>query len=131
MDAVPSIASIGALVGSPARANILTALFDGRALTATELSHTAGVSAATTSVHLEKLVSAGLLICEKHGRHRYYRLAGTHVAEALEPLFHLVKNRPVPARDHASATLALREARLCYDHLAGRVAVLITAAMED
>lgn len=131
MDVVPSIASIGALVGSPARANILTILFDGRALTATELSHAANVGPATTSVHLGKLVAAGLLVCEKHGRHRYFRIAGHHVAEALEPMFHLVQDRPVPMRAHSPQTQALREARLCYDHIAGRIGVMLATAMVE
>lgn len=131
MDVVPSIASIAALVGSPARASILTILFDGRALTATELSHAAGVSSATTSEHLGKLAAAGLLNCEKHGRHRYYRLAGSHIAEALEPLFHLVQARPVPMRVPPPQVQALREARLCYDHLAGRLGVMLAGAMAD
>ena len=131
MDATPSIASIGALVGNPARASILTLLFDGRALTATELSHAANVAPATTSEHLGRLVDGGLLVREKHGRHRYYRLAGSHIAEALEPLFRLVPERRAPTRAIANPAKKLREARLCYDHLAGHLGVLIADALVE
>ncbi|WP_120497484.1 helix-turn-helix transcriptional regulator [Kiloniella sp. EL199] len=131
MDAEPSMASIGALIGSPARAAMLALLFDGRALTATELSQAAGVSAATASEHLGKLVSGGLLLCEKHGRHRYYKLAGDEVAEALEPLIHLVRHKPAPVRQVSSEQKLIRCARLCYDHMAGALGVSITTAMVD
>ncbi len=131
MDVEPSMASIGALIGSPARAAILAILFDGRALTATELAQAANVSAPTTSEHLSKLVTGGLIVCEKHGRHRYYKIAGSEVAEALEPLVHLVRDRPVPARSMSPETKAIRKARLCYDHIAGHLGVLITSALVD
>ncbi len=131
MDAEPSMASIGALIGSPARSAMLALLFDGRALTATELSHAAGVSAATASEHLGKLVSGGLLLCEKHGRHRYYKLAGDEVAEALEPLIHLVRHKPAPIREISPEQKQIRCARLCYDHIAGALGVSITTAMVD
>lgn len=129
MDAVPSIAALGSLIGSHARASMLSELFDGRALTATELSHVADVSPATASEHLGKLVAAGLLICEQHGRHRYFRLAGSHVAEAIEPLFHFVQGRAYARGMLSPKSKALSEARLCYDHLAGRLGVAITDAM--
>lgn len=123
------MASIGALVGVPARANILSALFDGRALTATELACAAGVSPQTTSSHLAKLVHAGLLIAEAHGRHRYYRLAGQEIAEALEPLAVIAAHKPVPSRVRTPELETLRDARVCYDHLAGRVGVAITDSL--
>src|SRR5262245_30589925 len=129
MDAEPSMALIGALVGVPARANILSALFDGRALTATELAFVAGVSPQTTSSHLAKLVDARLLIAEVHGRHRYYRLAGPEIAEALEPLALIVAHKPLPARGRPRELETLRDARMCYDHLAGRLGVTITDAL--
>ncbi|WP_417454547.1 ArsR/SmtB family transcription factor [Kiloniella sp.] len=131
MDAEPSMASIGALIGSPARAAMLALLFDGRALTATELSQAAGVAAATASEHLAKLVAGGLLVCEKHGRHRYYKLAGDDVAEALEPLIHLVRHKPVPIRQVSVEQKQARCARLCYDHIAGELGVSITTALVD
>lgn len=131
MHAEPSMAEIGAMIGSPARAAILSVLFDGRAMTATELAQIANVSPATGSEHLGKLVQSGLLSCARHGRHRYYRLASAQVAEILEPLVHLVSAGPVPMRTVSPRARALREARLCYDHLAGRLGVAICSAFLD
>ena len=126
----PSIARIGALIGVPARANMLAALMDGHALTATELTLAAGVSAQTASSHLAKLTEAHLLVAEQHGRHRYYRLAGPEVAEFLEPLTRLVGHRPVPHPRPSKALLDLRAARMCYDHLAGQLAVAISRSLQ-
>jgi DNA-binding transcriptional ArsR family regulator len=123
------MASIGALLGAPARASILSALFDGRALTATELAYVAGVSPQTTSSHLAKLVDARWLVAETHGRHRYYRLAGPEIAETLEPLVLIAGHRPVPARGRSPELETLREARMCYDHLAGRLGVAIADSL--
>ena len=81
MSNAPQMAEVAALVGDPARANILCALLGGRALTATELAFAAGVSPQTTSGHLSKLHAARLLVLLKQGRHRYYRLAGPHVGQ--------------------------------------------------
>jgi DNA-binding transcriptional ArsR family regulator len=131
MDVEPSIAFLGALIAVPARANILSALFDGRALTASELAYAARVTPQTTSSHLAKLVDAKLLIVERQGRHRYYRLAGPEIADALEPLTLISPHTPVPARGRTTAVQQLREARYCYDHLAGRLGVLVTDAMLD
>src|SRR5258706_1536889 len=86
MKAGPDIAMVAALVGDPARANILTALMTGRALTASELAHQAGVTPQTASSHLAKLEAGGLIEPEKHGRHRYYRLTGPDIAGRLEGL---------------------------------------------
>jgi DNA-binding transcriptional ArsR family regulator len=131
MDVEPSIAFLGALIAVPARANILSALFDGRALTAGELAYAARVTPQTTSSHLAKLVDAKLLIVERHGRYRYYRLAGPEIADALEPLTLISPHTPVPARGRTADVQQLREARYCYDHLAGRLGVLVTDAMLD
>ncbi|MCG8355456.1 MAG: winged helix-turn-helix domain-containing protein, partial [Kiloniellales bacterium] len=130
MDVEPSIAIIGHLIGVPARANILSALMDGRALTATELSYRAGVSPQTTSSHLAKLVDAELLAAFQQGRHRYYKLAGPQIAEALEPLTAIVAHKPVPKRGQPSTPEDLRPARLCYDHLAGRLGVALADALQ-
>ncbi|HEY5711591.1 MAG TPA: helix-turn-helix domain-containing protein [Allosphingosinicella sp.] len=115
----PSIAATASLIGDPARANMLTALMDGRALTASELSESAGITVQTGSGHLSRLVDAGLLAVRKQGRHRYFRLSGPDVADALEVLMGLAQRTgAVPVRTgprHA----ALRESRICYDHLAG------------
>ena len=79
----PLIANVAALIGDPARANILTALMDGRALTASELAEAAGVTLQTASGHLAKLSDAQLLSMEKQGRHRYFRLSDEDVAQVL------------------------------------------------
>lgn len=124
-----TLAEVAALVGDPARANMLAALMDGRALTASELAHHAGVSAQTASGHLARLVAARMLVVEKQGRHRYHRLASGEVARAVEGLMALAaagpaRHRPVGPRDEA-----LRAARTCYDHLAGRLGVALADAM--
>jgi len=126
MNVPPSFASIGALLGVPARANILASLIDGQALTATELAISAGVSPQTTSSHLAKLMDAGLIRVEKHGRHRFYRLTEPNIADILEPLAELVKHRPVPERRKSRTPQDLRPARICYDHLAGAAGVQVT-----
>ena len=113
------ISAVAALLGDPARANMLTVLMDGRALTVSELAGVAGVTLPTASGHLSKLQTAGLLTPEKQGRHRYYRLSGSDVAEVLEGLMGLAQRTgAVPVRT-GPRDAALREARICYDHLAG------------
>lgn len=119
----PDIAHVANLVGDPARANMLTALMGGTALTASELALEAGVGLPTASSHLAKLMAGGLLKLSVQGRHRYYALAGTQVAAMLESITGVAaavgpqRVRPGP-RDKA-----MREARVCYDHLAGDLAV--------
>jgi DNA-binding transcriptional ArsR family regulator len=121
----PDISIIASLIGDPARANMLTALMAGLALTVTELAHEAGVGLPTASEHLGKLERAGLVTTERQGRHRYFRLADPDVVHALEALM------PVAARVGHLRTRtgprdpALRYARSCYDHLAGNLAVRI------
>lgn len=123
------IAEIAALAGDPARANILTALLDGRAMTATELSFAARVTPQTASAHLAKLVEAGLITATPSGRHRYFRLASPKVAQMLESIVSVaVDNRP-RYRPLSRQAAELREARVCYDHLAGVLGVRIAEAM--
>ena len=129
MDVEPSIAVIGHLIGVPARARILQTLMDGRALTATELAYHAGVSPQTASSHLAKLADAKLIVSLQQGRHRYYKLAGPSVAEALEPLTNLVAHRPVPQRKPSKELERLRSGRLCYDHLAGGLGVALADSL--
>ncbi|MGY3489719.1 DNA-binding transcriptional ArsR family regulator [Bradyrhizobium sp. USDA 4011] len=86
MKAGPDISRIAALVGDPARCNMLTALMTGRALTASELAQEAGITPQTASSHLAKLEAGGLIEPEKQGRHRYYRLSDPDVADVLEGL---------------------------------------------
>lgn len=123
-------AATAALLGDPARANILTALMDGRALTAKELAYAAHVSPQTTSGHLGKLTEAGLLALQKQGRHHYYRLATPLVGQMLESIMAVAG--PAPAR-HGNwrGGEALRAARTCYDHLAGRLGVALADAMQN
>lgn len=124
----PSIAETAALIGDPARANMLCALMDGRAHTAAELSHVAGVGAPTTSAHLARLVTGGLLAVEKQGRHRYYRLASAEVAQAIEALLALAPAAAPRLRRPGPRDAAMRQCRTCYDHLAGSAAVAIADA---
>ena len=121
----PLIASIAALIGDPGRANMLTALMDGRALTASELGGAAGVTLQTASGHLSRLVEAGLLAVRKQGRHRYFRLSGPDVAEALEALMGLAQRTGAVRVRTGPRDAALREARICYDHLAGERGVAL------
>jgi DNA-binding transcriptional ArsR family regulator len=125
------IAAIGALVSDPARCRILLALDDGRALPASRLAAEAGVSAATASSHLRKLTAASLLEVEAHGRHRYYRLASPAVAHLIEALQQLAPAQPVRSLRQGTRANQLREARTCYDHLAGRLGVRVMATMID
>lgn len=124
------LAEVGALVGDPARANILTALMDGRALTATELAYLAGVAPQTASGHLAKLAGANLLALTKQGRHRYYRLSSPEVGHMLEGILAVAALHLPPRRRTASRIdEEMRTARTCYDHIAGRLGVGIADAL--
>lgn len=127
----PIIASIAALVGDPARANMLTALMDGRALTVSELAQASGVALPTASGHLSKLEMAGLIDAEKQGRHRYYRLSGHDVAEVLEGLMGLAQRTGAVRLRTGPKEPALRQARICYDHLAGERGVALMQSLLD
>lgn len=129
MDTGPHIAQIAALVGDPARANMLSAVMDGRALTASELAHHAGVTPQTASSHLARLAEAGLLALEKQGRHRYYRLASPLVGRMLEGIMAVAQTGTALYRPHWKGGPALAMARTCYDHLAGQLAVGIADAL--
>jgi len=121
----PNIVRIAALVGDQARAEILTALMGGQALTATELADVAGVTKQTVSTHLAKLVDARLLVVEKQGRHRYFRLADRDVADLLESLMGVAFRAGAIRLRSSPREPALRKARVCYDHLAGDLGVLV------
>jgi DNA-binding transcriptional ArsR family regulator len=123
------IAAVGALVADRARCRILVALDDGRALPASRLASEAGVTAATASSHLRKLTDAGLLAVESHGRNRYYRLAGPTVARLIETMQQLAPPTQVRSLRESTRASALRTARTCYDHLAGRLGVELMASM--
>ncbi|WP_214411704.1 ArsR/SmtB family transcription factor [Sphaerisporangium fuscum] len=123
------IASVASLLADPSRAAVLTALMDGRALAAGELARLSGVSAATASAHLAKLLSGGLVTVVAQGRHRYYRLAGPEVAELLEALARVSPSPPVRSLRQSRQARLLREARTCYDHLAGQAGVGLLDSM--
>jgi DNA-binding transcriptional ArsR family regulator len=123
------IASIGALVADPGRAKILLALGDGRALPASVLADEAGVAASTASTHLSKLVKGGMLRVERHGRHRYFRIARPEVGELIEALARISPPAPVRSLKQGSKAQAVRFARTCYDHLAGILGTQLMEAM--
>lgn len=128
MSEVLDIAAVAALVGDPARANILCALLDGRALAAGELAYAARVSPQTTSGHLAKLAAAQLITSSPQGRHRYFRLAGPHVAAMLESIMAVAAIAPPRCRPVRIAD-DMRTARMCYDHVAGRLGVGLADAL--
>jgi DNA-binding transcriptional ArsR family regulator len=130
MKAGPDIAMIAALVGDPARSNMLTALMTGRALTASELAQEAGITPQTASSHLSKLEAGGLIEPEKQGRHRYYRLTGPDVAGVLEGLAGLAARAGHMRVRTGPKDPALRRARICYDHLAGDLGVQMLDSMK-
>ncbi|MEO8114863.1 MAG: winged helix-turn-helix domain-containing protein, partial [Phenylobacterium sp.] len=119
----PDIALVAALLGDPARANMLTALLGGQALTAGELAREAGVTAQTASSHLGKLQAGGLIAGRKQGRHSYFTLADEDVAGVLEALMGLAERAGHSRVRTGPREPALRQARVCYDHLAGDLAV--------
>ena len=125
----PDIARIAALIGDPARANILTALMTGKALTATELAGEAGVTLPTASAHLAKLDQGGLLRHRKQGRHKYFSLAGDDVAKVLEGLMGLAAGAGHLRRRTGPKDAALRKARICYNHLAGEMGTQLYAGL--
>lgn len=121
----PNIVSIAALIGDHARAEVLTALMSGKALTATELAGFASVTKQTMSAHLAKLVEAGLISVEAQGRHRYYRIADEDVAHLIETLTGVAFRTGALRLRSSPREPALRKARVCYNHLAGELGVLI------
>jgi DNA-binding transcriptional ArsR family regulator len=129
MKAGPDIARVASLVGDPARANMLTALLSGRALTASELAQEAGITPQTASSHLAKLEAGGMVEPEKQGRHRYYRLTDPDVAGVLEGLAGLAARAGHMRVRTGPKDPALRRARVCYDHLAGDLGVQMLDSM--
>ena len=123
------LAAVGAVLADRTRARILLALGDGRSLPASVLAAEAGVAASTTSEHLARLVAAGLITVAPRGRYRYYRLAGPEVGELIETLARLAPAAPVRSLREGTRAHAVRRARSCYDHLAGRLGVAVTDAL--
>ncbi|MBT9247555.1 helix-turn-helix domain-containing protein [Gemmobacter fulvus] len=127
------IAEVAAAVGEPARAAMLAALMDGRALTATELAEAAAITPQTASAHLARLAAVGLIAAEKQGRHRYHRLASADVARMIESVMQIAGGVALsrPLRRVGPKDAALRQARTCYDHLAGQLGVSIANALRS
>jgi DNA-binding transcriptional ArsR family regulator len=131
MSSNAKIAEVAALAGDPARASMLQALMGGRALTATELARIAGITPQTGSGHLSRMVETGFLCVEKQGRHRYHRLASPAIARMIETMMQVTANLYPPRKTFIAGPrdAALRRARTCYDHLAGKLGVALTDAM--
>lgn len=121
----PNITAIAALIGDQARAEVLNLLMSGMALTATELADGAGVTRQTISGHLAKLAQAGLVAVQAQGRHRYFRIADPEVAQLLESMMGLAFGSGHVRLRSSPREPALRKARVCYDHLAGELGVLM------
>lgn len=128
---INTAANVGLLIGEPTRTTMLFALMDGQALTATELARCANVTPQTASTHLARLAKAGLICVEKYGRHRYHRIASAQVARLLESI-----GQVASAEKQSSAKVvtgprdeAMRKARVCYDHFAGRLGVAIADSL--
>lgn len=122
----PDIAAIASLLADPVRASMLFALHDGRELCASDLAARAGASPQAASAHLAKLVAGGLLVPSAQGRRRVFRLASSELAHAMESLAAVATPRPLVALAQHTTMERLREARSCYDHLAGRLSVALT-----
>ncbi|SFC98091.1 ArsR/SmtB family transcription factor [Pseudoalteromonas denitrificans] len=125
----PNIAIIANLIGDNARAKMLTALMGGKALTATELALEADISSQTASSHLAKLVEGQLLVVRKQGRHKYFQLQNASIAQLLETLLNISIDLPQARVKTGPNDLSLRQARICYDHLAGELGVKIYDAL--
>ena len=124
-----NVVPAASLLAEPTRAAMLTAMLDDRPLAAGELARLAGVSPATASAHLARLLHGGLVTVISQGRHRYYRLAGPEVAAVMEALAHLSPVTPVRSLRQSQDAAALAQARTCYDHLAGRAGVALLDAL--
>ncbi|SDR92439.1 winged helix-turn-helix domain-containing protein [Actinopolymorpha singaporensis] len=129
MPAEVDLARIAGLLADRSRAAMLLAMFDGRAWTAGELARAAEIAPSTASEHLARLLTGGLTTVVTQGRHRYFRLAGTEIAEAIEPLLQIAPPTPVTSLRAASRGRALAAGRTCYDHLAGRAGVALADAL--
>src|ERR1700689_4844634 len=123
------IAPVAALMADPARATMLGALLGGHPLAAGELSQLAGVSPATASAHLGKLLDGGLVAVTKQGRHRYYSLAGHEIATVIEAIAEISPVKPVRSLRQSREADALAQARTCYAHLPGRAGVALFDAL--
>lgn len=124
-----NISNVAAILGEPSRANMLTALLDGRFHTAGELAHAASITPQTASFHLARLAEQGWVRMEKHGRYRYYRLSSREMAQTLEQFLAICPVPEVRSLKQSQHMDRLRYGRTCYDHLAGQLGVTLTTAM--
>ncbi|WP_459503425.1 ArsR/SmtB family transcription factor [Bacillus sp. C1] len=122
-------AKIASLISDTSRATILIQLLDGRPHPATELAHAAKIKPQTASFHLQKLYEAKVIDVEKHGRHRYYKIANPEIADSLEKILYLAPPEPIQSFKQSKEAKEIRLARTCYDHLAGKLAVDITNSL--
>lgn len=127
----PNITALTALLAEKSRATILAALMDGKFHTASELAYMATIKPQTASFHLAKLVEKNLVISEKNGRFRYFRLANEEVANTLEIFMSISPPPEVRSLKQSSQLKRLENARTCYDHLAGRLSVNLTNIMQE
>lgn len=127
----PNITALTALLAEKSRATILAALMDGKFHTASELAYMATIKPQTASFHLAKLVENNLVISEKNGRFRYFRLANEEVANTLEIFMSISPPPEVRSLKQSSQLKRLENARTCYDHLAGRLSVTLTNIMQE
>jgi DNA-binding transcriptional ArsR family regulator len=125
------LSAVGALLAEPARAKVLLALADGRSLAASVLAAEAGVATSTASHHLAKLVDGGLITASNRGRNRYFTLAGPRVGELIEAVARVAPVQPITSLRQGTRAHAVRYARRCYDHLAGRLGVALTDALRE
>lgn len=125
MDGTPNIAKIGSLLGDNTRARMLTSLMHGKALTASELAEEANITAQTATSHLAKLADGGLLSVRKQGRHKYFALANEEIANLLETLMGLSASKQPLKTVTGPRNAAMREARVCYNHLAGNMGICL------
>jgi DNA-binding transcriptional ArsR family regulator len=125
------LASVGAVLSDPARAKVLLALADGRSLPAGVLAREAGVAASTASYHLTRLLDAELISVRTRGRYRYFSLAGEHVGALIEAIGQVAPAQPITSLRQGTSAHAIRYARHCYDHLAGRLGVAVTDALRE
>ena len=130
MNGDADVAAAAALLAEPARAALVLAVIEQGALPASELAARAGIAPSTASGHLSRLVDGGFLVKRKHGRRRYYELADAGVAETVEALSRIAPTPPVRSLREATRSELIRQARTCYDHLAGRLGVALARALE-
>ena len=129
MNANSNIAQVASLVSDASRAAILTVLLDGRYHPASELAYMANIKPQTASFHLSKMVAANLVTVEQQGRHRYYGIQNQEVAQIMETLLSITPPVEIRSLNQVAENEALRQARTCYDHLAGKLGIQLTNSL--